>query len=159
MTTDSDLTAITLALASAKTSCTNCSGVGHYKEAEDDFYDCSICESTGEVYVLGNEVRVEQGCIYGAGNHPHEPREHCDGRGWNPLDYRFGWDWMAALAKTGPWYAIFERFHDHWRVKIDTELGGDVPETVPALILPEAFFQAAMKALELDITVGTNAAQ
>ncbi len=153
-TTDStDIQAMALALASAKTKCLNedCNGTGYITKYGG--FDgtvptetlCPACMNTGEVYVLGKEVRVECICRGGYWGDRLTP---C-ARGWNPLDVRYGWDWMVALAKAGfkvrSWCVGTEKQWEFGMCAIDKEYWLWEPADTPGL----AFFQAAMKALGL----------
>ncbi len=162
MTTEPDLTALALALASAKKPCHICLGTGvlkfSYPDPEVRDYSCIICKETpGEVYVLGPEVRVECPACLGYGkvnsNWPsnvcsestrHWPCTTCDTRGWNPLDPRYGWDWMMALAE---YMVSVSNVINYKRTYWEGAIGE--PQPTDSDTPWDAFFQAAMKALSL----------
>ncbi len=177
MTAEPDLTAMSLALASAKKACERCSGTGWDKVKTDHWvacYDCKIPDAiatkgTGEVYVLGPEVRVECEVNHvsikrkelSPGNsvdiitNPNCIEAGC--RGWNPLDPRYLGDWMVALAEAG----IRITVQHTWTIKqpgtllewAATTVGYQEFGSTPEL----TFFQAAMKALSLPKVFETQA--
>lgn len=145
MTTEPDLTAMSLALASAKRPCTGCQTilcpVKPYGWDERE-----LCEGTGEVSVLGPEVRVECVAEWDI-QRDHPENGHCYGRRWNPLDPEKLGRWGVALRRAR--YLITSHVHlypPEWEFKMGLppnwfEARADTPEL--------AFFQAAMKALSL----------
>lgn len=106
-------------------------------------------------YILPSEVRVEQGCIYGAGEyfHPHEPLEHCDGRGWIPLDWWYLGEWMVALANVLP--SLKATFTSGagvdcyltWDITTDDDNPKETQADALAETPEESFFQAALRAV------------
>lgn len=152
-TTEPDLNALALELASAKTWCGTCDGGGKIKvpQYEGQKETCPTCNGTGEVYILDDEVRVKCQQLHTIVTNSVARVATCEEakcRGWNPLDLRLGWDWMVAVEKAG--YQIFSSFHTYspkWEFEI-----GQPPEwiKVRADTPGEAFFAAAVKALGLN---------
>ena len=158
MTTKPDVTAMALALASAKKPCPQpcVKGITAFipGQGSEGFTKCGTCEGTGEVYMLPNEVRVE--CtgtwIYQLmGRHYGHNDRCCDGRHWNPLDPRYGWEWMEQQAVAGFEITLKPPTGDYassvltWEALQKGKYIGESGQT-PDL----AWFQAAMKALGLD---------
>ena len=177
MTPEPDLTALALALASAKKPCPcignpPCAGcltepVGHqaaYNGPNMDvlLYACGPCGGTGEVYVLGSEVRVE--CVGGPffrvtvitaeliERHKRRGKDcsRCQGRGWTPLDPKLLGDWMVALAKVMKDGIVLEEKEkgEWWCIWDDDDSLFDTPG--------EAFFDAALVILSLPKVTEPN---
>lgn len=152
------LSAMALRLAEAKKPCHICLGTGilkfSYPDPEVRDYTCIVCNGTREVYVLDDSVRVE--CIekhtepYGSRAYLMVQEATCEEascRGWIPLDYRFGWEWMVALAKAE--YPIGVKLNWdklNWSAYEQKEVTFYYVIDTPGL----AFFTAALRALGLE---------
>lgn len=157
MTTDTAaLSSMALALAGAKKTC---DGPLHSSPAKSRAI-CELCAElidgvlveTGEVYVLGSEVRVR--CDEQQHNFLSSQRKgaacwRCDDRGWEPLDPMLLGRWQVALAEvindvsSISFYPPFTE-KELWTVAIKGLTGiGTTPE--------EAFFQAATLVLGVDV--------
>lgn len=158
MVTELDLASMALALAGAKTECTDCDGTGRHQwqGAHDiEVEDCGACNHTGEVYVLDKSVRVECDIQPFRTNYLNERHvskgkdcKRCDGRRWNPLDPRYLGDWMVALAKVFPSIqsGVYARTHRWYGITFDKDKYGDTEADTPEL----ALMQAAMRAVGLS---------
>ena len=133
MQEQSNLNDLALQLASAKKPCLSTPGTleqGHpHLPRPLEGYpqpSCADCEGTGEVYVLGLEVRVECLCFDKANNglcracvrsskgkefieHAHDCLR-CNGRGYTALDPEKLGRWMKAFTKAGFYVGI--SWHD-----------------------------------------------
>ncbi len=171
-----DLTAMALRLAEAKKECPcfkdpdgpnrQCDMCGGLTSPHAPSCETPDCKGTGEVYVLGPEVRVECPGIFAIGNMrcptlywPDYSEEvldadPCDGRGWLPLDPEKLGRWMVAIRRNR--YLIQLRinlFPPEWQCKIGHppnwwDFKADTPE--------EAFFTAATKALKVEVEVASG---
>ncbi len=174
-----DLDAMALALASAKKPCPECND--HWDSPPEYLpcKVCGATQRgldiENEVYVLGPEVRVDcEGVVSIPGERiwrtdcparfperftsftPDElkrvqAQDSCEGRGWNPLDVRYGWDWMVAVESVGISLVVYPPSHlrsdpNGWGVMMPDMTSIGYCTDTPGL----AFFQAAMKALNLD---------
>ncbi len=111
---------------------------------------CYVCategnEGTGEVYVLGPEVRV--GCVCLSYPSRHKVYE-CLGRGWNPLGPRLLGEWMVALAKAGHHIEV-QADKDHGSVARIVGVVGTLPHFYADTPEP-AFLKAATHAITVE---------
>ena len=180
-TTTTDTQAMALALASATQMCPRTDrhehvDVGFTPGVKSPWVTGKGQECVCEVYVLGPEVRVKCEFCGGRGfnNHPlpnvwarkdiacqecsGENLDYTRGRGWNPLDPRYGWDWMVALGQAEIFITV-RPFPTMWvwDSKCEAQASIGVKIHFAYANSPElAFFQATVKALNLPTETETK---